>query len=238
MSKGSRRLERLIDVRASYSLYHLVKTIFLVSEKPQGRGYLLKELGLGEASVKTLMKKLQQAKIAKVTTKGLVLTESGRKLLASFNFSKPVFLDAGELTVGEKDCAILVKNAAEKIKSGLEQRDAAIKAGADGATVLVCRDGKLALPNMKRDLSELEKELRKHFWIENGDVVLIGTGGNPLNAEEGAFATVFSITDPKKTARNPCANMTGLGKDTLEDSVAYPRKLRKEWKRRLIKVYN
>ncbi len=192
MSAGSRRLEKLIDVRASYSLYHLVKTMFLLSERPQGRGHLVKELGLGEASVKTLMKKIQQAKIANASTKGLVLAKSGRKLLASFNFSKPVFLDAGELTVGEKDCAIVVRNAANKIKSGLEQRDAAIKAGADGATVLVCRNGRLEMPLVKRGVAKAEKELREHFAIENGDVILIGTAGNKNKAEEGAFAAVFS----------------------------------------------
>lgn len=194
MSAGLRRLEKLIDIRASYSLYHLVKTIFLLSEKPRGRGGLIKKLGSGEASVKTLMKKMQEGKIAKKSTKGLVLTEQGRKILKSFNFSKPVFLDAGELTVGEKDCAILARGAAEKIRYGLEQRDAAIKAGADGATVLVCKDGRLALPQVERDAAKVEGELRKHFEIRNGDVVVIGSGKGDLKAEEGAFAAVFSIT--------------------------------------------
>jgi len=193
MSEGSRRLEKLIDVRASYSIYHLVKTLLLLSEKPRGRGHLIRELGLGEASVKTLMKKLQEGKLAGATTKGLVLSEGGKNLLAGFNFSKPVFLDAGALTVGEKDCAILVRSAAEKIRSGLEQRDASIKAGAEGATVLVCRDGKLALPNVKRNLGRLENLLMELFEIENGDVVVIGTAESAENAEEGAFAAVFSI---------------------------------------------
>ncbi len=36
----------------------------------------------------------------------------------------------------------------------------------------------------------------------------------------------------KKAVKNPVENMVGLGKNILEDSVAYPRKLREEWKRR------
>ena len=69
--------KKLIDSRASYSSAHVVKVLFLLSERPMGRHRLIKETRLGEATVKTLIKRLIKNKLIKKTTKGNVLTKKG-----------------------------------------------------------------------------------------------------------------------------------------------------------------
>jgi len=98
------------------------------------------------------------------------------------------------LTVGDVDVATVVKGVSDLVDKGIEQRDEAIKVGADGATVLVFEDGELVLPE---DLGGVEEEvvseLLDNFELSEGDVVIIGTGDSVLDAERGAWAAADSI---------------------------------------------
>jgi len=190
------KFKNLIDVRASYSIVDIVKVLFLLSEKPIGRHQLMKEMGLGEAPTKTLIKRLKKNNLIKRTTRGSVLTKKGTLLVSKIlnNISKPVEIRVDEYTVGKHNFAVLVKKASSKIKSGIEQRDEAIKIGADGATTLVCKNDKLTFPGCDRKVIDLEKVLRKNFKIENKDVIVIGSGPTRKKAEEASIIVALSLT--------------------------------------------
>jgi len=185
----------LIDVRASYSPVHIVKILFLLSEKPMGRFQLMKEMEMGEATIKTLIKRLKKNKLIKSSTKGNVLTEKGNELLKKIlmKVSKPIKIDTSDYTVGKYNTAILVKNSSEKVKFGVEQRDEAIKIGADGATTLIYSNNKLIFPGCNRKITELEKTLRQNFKIENGDVIVIGSGPTKKISEEASIKVALSF---------------------------------------------
>ena len=185
----------LIDVRASYSPVHIVKLLFLLSENPMGRFQLMKEMEMGEATIKTLVKRLKKNKLIKSSTKGNVLTEKGNELLKKIlmKISRPIQLAMNEYTVGKYNTAILVKNSSKKVKFGVEQRDEAIKIGADGATTLICSDNRLVFPGCDRNIRELEKTLRKHFEIENEDVIIIGSGPTKKISEEASIKAALSL---------------------------------------------
>ena len=185
----------LIDVRASYSPVHIVKILFLLSEKPIGRFQLMKEMEMKEATIKTLVKRLKKNKLIEPSTKGNLLTKKGNDLLKKIltKISRPIEIDMTDYTVGKFNTAILVKNSSKKVRFGIEQRDEAIKMGADGATTLICSDNKLVFPGLDRNIVNLEKTLRKFFKFENGDVIIIGSGSTKKISEEASIKVALSF---------------------------------------------
>ncbi len=65
----------------AYTPYHAYKTLELLEEHGSlGRPRLVKLLSLGEASVKTLLTKLEEHNLIERTTRGHTLTEKGKKI--------------------------------------------------------------------------------------------------------------------------------------------------------------
>ncbi len=65
----------------SYSLYHVYMALKLIAEGPRGRPSLVRDLGLGEASARTLLKRLKSADLLVQGQKGSILSSEGRRLL-------------------------------------------------------------------------------------------------------------------------------------------------------------
>ena len=101
------------------------------------------------------------------------------------------------LTVGAFNIAVLVRDAAPAIGSGMEQRDAAIKIGALGATTMVFSSSKLALPhgeeNLSESMPELHDKLVNALKPEENDVIIVGSGTNRSLAEIGAKMAAIKL---------------------------------------------
>jgi low affinity Fe/Cu permease len=92
---------------------------------------------------------------------------------------------------------------ARNIKSGIEQRDAAIKAGAVGATTLICKNERLVLPGTGEDLMRNDQKIHslimKELSPEQNDVIIIGSSQNKKIAEMAAkSAALYTIEDHEK----------------------------------------
>ena len=111
--------------------------------------------------------------------------------------SRPKKINAKNLTVGKHDVAIQVKKVADKIKSGLEQRDVAIKVGAEGATTLIFKNNKLLLPHEDSDIKInfplVAKQIFKNFTLRENDVIIIGSASTLKKAEDGARAAACTL---------------------------------------------
>jgi DNA-binding MarR family transcriptional regulator len=157
-----------------------------------GRKQLAKELDIGEGSMRTILNQLKKQNLITSSRGGHALTAKGRRLLGKA--PKFIQIDVGGLAVGKVSVATLVKKAGKKVKRGIEQRDAAIKAGADGATALVFRGGKFRFPDgflgVKKAINE---SLVKVFGPSEGDVLIIGSASDPLKAERGARASAETL---------------------------------------------
>jgi predicted transcriptional regulator len=172
---------------------HVRKALELIAEhKTIGRKQLAKKLGVGEGSMRTILNQLKKQSLITSSRGGHTLTANGRSALG-----KPlefVQVDAGDLTVGDVDVATIVQGVAAKVKKGIEQRDEAIKAGADGSTVLIFKSGKLRFPDgfleVKKEASDV---LLKALRPSEGDVILIGTASDAVKAEAGARAAARSL---------------------------------------------
>jgi DNA-binding MarR family transcriptional regulator len=172
---------------------HVRRALELIAEhKTIGRKQLAKKLGVGEGSMRTILNQLKKHGLITSYRGGHALTAKGRQAVG--RPLKFVQVDAGDLTVGEVDVATVVRGAASKVKKGIEQRDEAIKAGADGATVLVFRADKLRFPEgFARVDREVVRQLARMFNLREGDVVIIGTASDLIKAEAGVKAAVQSL---------------------------------------------
>ncbi|MGP3667080.1 MAG: DUF4443 domain-containing protein [Candidatus Bathyarchaeota archaeon] len=178
----------------TFTLFHVIEALEIIgNENNIGRVKLAKKLGLGEGATRTLLKHLKENKLITVHPAfGCRLTEAGKKLykIINSNLSRVVELPKTSLSVGKYSTAILVKNAGKVISYGLEQRDAAIKAGGVGATTLIYSDGKFIMPGFKAEEyikdDEISRLLISNLQPSNGDVVIIGGGLDKYTAKIAA----------------------------------------------------
>jgi len=156
------------------------------------RAVLMDELGLGEGSIKTLVKHLKMNNLIENSNAGMWLTNKGKSIYSKLHGVIPseMNLSACSITVGKFNYAVLVKNHGRNIGMGIEQRDAAIKIGAVGATTLIFEKGKFLMPD--RNQVALRKDQKIHDALmgklkpEDNDVVIIGSADDRNTAEMAA----------------------------------------------------
>lgn len=185
---------------ASFTVFDLLKAIELIAEEgPIGRGRLSEELEIGSGAVRTLIERLRNFKLITTSRRGCSLTEKGRNLWSKIKFSFPckVRLKKNDLTFAEYNVAVLIRGYSEGVKTGLEQRDAAVMAGAKGATTLVFKNGKLVIPMVSFDLSkdypEAFNQITHAMNPKENDVIIIGSSDNLRRAERGALAAAWTL---------------------------------------------
>lgn len=179
-----------IDSRSSYSTAHATKAIVLIGTDVIGRERLMKRLALNEASVRTLLKRLEQNNYVMPGSKGHGLTAKGKKLFAYItkNIEGPKPINDKDVAVSKYNVAYLVRGRRNKIKAGLEQRDQAIPLGADGLITLIYDNG-LVMPGIKLRVPQLGGL----FSFRNGDVLLIGSAKTEILADLAALNSAVRL---------------------------------------------
>ena len=174
--------------------YHIWKAFQCLDEtNPVGRKRLSQLLKIGEGSTRTILSMMQDQNMITIGKSGILLTETGAE------FKKTVQMDVADvsisdLTIGDRDCAVRVPKMARNVKYGCEERDAAIKSGATGATTLIYSNGKLIFPGSDYPVDpDVESKIRSVFSLKNDDVVIIGTGPTEESAEVGAVIAGLTI---------------------------------------------
>jgi hypothetical protein len=182
----------------SFTELHLAKAIEMIGREPIGRIGLSERLGLGEGTTRTLIDRLLEARLAKVSKRGCELTESGSSILKdlSSNLGPMARVSRSPITIGPYDFGILVRKAANKVNSGIEQRDAAVRVGANGAVTFVFRGHRLLMPPIhsrtlgSRDTTE---QILQNFRPKENDVVIIAGADSERLAEDGARAAAWTL---------------------------------------------
>jgi predicted transcriptional regulator len=202
-------IERVISKIApgpapSFNEAHVVKALELIGDRNNiGRIRLSRELGLGEGTTRTLLKHLKNEGIISSSRSGIVFSENGKKLFSELrtNLSASEEIPSSPLTLGACNIAVLVRNSAKAVGSGMEQRDVAIKSGASGATTLIFSSNKLSLPmgeeNISESLPELHDQLVTQFSPKENDVIIVGCGENRSQAEVGAKMAALKLLKNK-----------------------------------------
>ena len=179
---------------------HVLRTLLIIEREEQiGRKGLAKKLILGEGTVRSILKTLiKKGYLESAVAAGHKLTNEGEKFLKNLhNFVLgPKIIDGKELTIGNKDIAVLVRDAANNLKVGIEERDAAIKIGSLGVSVLIFKNNELKFPR-ESELKVNNDSLYKSFEFKEDDVLIIGTDNTYDKAENAAIAALFTSIGDK-----------------------------------------
>jgi predicted transcriptional regulator len=183
---------------ATLTSIHLALALDTIGRNAVGRAKLAQDLKMGEGATRTIIKRLKNARLIQTSIAGLALTSEGHDVWKEFtsNF-RETSIESNELSNSPCNNAVLVKHQATKVKSGMEQRDAAIMTGARNATTILCSKGRLVIPsiseNVKRDFPEAGKMIIRLLSPEDGDVIIVSGAESCEKARYGAFAAAWTL---------------------------------------------
>ncbi len=183
----------------SFTVFHIFYALELIAQKPLGRNKLAKKLNVGDGAVRTIISRLRNAGLIETSEEGCSLTEKGLEVWGQFEqvFPKRVEIPKTELNGSEFNFAFLVKNSGQKVRSGIDQRDAAIIAGARKALVIVFKDGHLRIESasdcIEKDYPKAACQILKELTPEDNDVIIVAGSDSALRAKRGAFAASWSL---------------------------------------------
>ncbi len=160
-----------------------------------GRIALTKELDLTESTVRTILKTLNSKKLTKPTTLGQALTRKGKQITETINsrVSYPKELDVKSFTLHDNNIAYLVKSARGKVGNALDERDSAIKTGADGLVTLVQKRD-LELVGTGRTKIKLPQSIKKSFKPKRDDIIIITFARKKSISELAGLAVALELT--------------------------------------------
>ena len=187
----------------SFDIVHVFAALQLIEKSGRtSRGALSSRLALGEGTVKTLVKHLKMHGLVQTTNGGTKMTAKGRGICEGLLAAVPaeMSLPMCSVALARFNYAVLVREFGFAVRSGIEQRDAAIKMGATGATTLLFRDEKFVMPASTQDSLRKEPQVRRmlaeRLSPSEGDLVIIGSAEDEKTAElaakNAALLTIFS----------------------------------------------
>jgi predicted transcriptional regulator len=201
-------LKRLIESIASpkgpgpsttFSIFHIFYALELMAKKPIGRNKLAERLGVGEGAIRTIISHLKDSELIVTSREGGRLTNKGLSIWKDFEaaFPKQVEFPKTALTTSAYSYAFLVKNCGDRVKSGIDQRDAAIMGGARRALAIVFKNDRLKIKSistsLEKDFPEAAKIILENLEPTDNDVVIIAGADSPLKAKRGAFAASWVL---------------------------------------------
>jgi len=188
----------------TFSMFHIFYALELMAEKPIGRTKLAEKLNVGEGAIRTIISRLKDAGLIVTSKEGCNLTDKGLSVWKNFVevFPKRIKIEKTPLTTSEYNYAFLVKNKGHRVKSGIDQRDAAIMGGARRAVVIVSKNGHLVIESVsnsiEKDFPEAASRILRDLKPEDNDVIIIAGADDPLKAKRGAFAASWVLLDNDK----------------------------------------
>ena len=177
----------------SFSAPHVFKALQLLYKEPYiSRISFCKDLHMGEGAVKTLILHLKEEGLADSLRSGTFLTKKGRKFSGELFKILSAECDIPKCSIaqGKNNHAVLLRNFAKEIKTGIEQRDASILYGATGTITILYHKNKFVFPNEEADCLRNDEKVRSillnHLNPREGDVIIIATASEPFVAEISA----------------------------------------------------
>jgi len=205
-SKIKKFLEEIAKGKApgpspTFSIFQMLQAIELIGEKEIGRGKLAERLNVGDGAVRTIISRLKKAGLITTSKAGCSLTSKGSRFWNDYKliFKSGVSLGKIGLTQSDYNYALLIKNYGSRVSSGMEQRDAAIKMGANAAVTIVFRKEHLMIPSVTDDLNEsfpkLSSQIIQLLCPEENDVIVITGAASPNVAHYAALAAAWTLLD-------------------------------------------
>jgi len=181
----------------------LLNALVLIDrEGPVGRRALAQALQINDGVTRGLLERLAEQGLVEVSEgTGVKLSMQGRetlqKYLKQIAVRKIKALDETELVPGKISVGVHLSKRYKPGITGVSQRDAAIKVGAEGTLTIAVVNGKLSIPPDNKKVAELspreDARIRELFRPSENDLVIIGFGKDANRALSGALAAVLSL---------------------------------------------
>jgi len=190
----------------SFGAVHVLVALQVMQQKGHAsRDALCKRLGLGGGAAKTLVKHMKMRGLVETSNGGTRMTAKGRVVCQGIMSAIPaeMALPKSSVALGRHNYAVLLKEFGFAVGSGIEQRDAAIRMGATGATTLLYSEGRFVMPDSSHEPLKkepgLRRELIEKLRPQDGDAVIIGSADTSKVAELAAKdAALVTITAHEK----------------------------------------
>jgi hypothetical protein len=201
-------LEALRDVlsseykgpRAVFSEVHVLRAILAIGAAGAvGRGRLGSLVGLGQGEVRTLIKRMKENDLILIEPDGCKLSRKGEREFQRLKGKIPWSSDvrAKSLGIGDNCSALLVRGAGGSVRKGIEQRDAAVRVGANGAFTAIFAGGRFTLPGEGVDC---ERDGPSELWSaarsagpRDGDILIVVGADSQDAAELGTLAAALTL---------------------------------------------
>jgi len=196
-------LEKLVEGQPgptpSFTSTHLLELLlYLGREAPVGRKKLSSTLKIGEGVIRSMLSRLVNASIVNVTNEGCVLTSKGMKIYKQIS---SILIEVGELDIEipwdqPHNYAVVLKKRSHLVKKGLEQRDAAIRAGAEAALVMTYLNDELYMPGvsvLSEERPDFASQIIEKIKPEEKDVIIIAGAKEYKKAKYGALAAAQTL---------------------------------------------
>jgi biotin operon repressor len=192
-----RRIMLIKDSRPlTFDIEHIFKTMQLLKiEKYVSRATLCRELQLGEGSVKTIISHMKKSGCVDSIKSGTFLLEKGHKLIDQISQHLPAEIKFNETKyLPLFNHAILLKDGAHCVVDCMQQRDFAIRKGAQTALTILYQKGQFLLAIKEKpylmDDEKLERNLAK-LCPEDEDVMIITSANSKIVAEMAAKSSAL-----------------------------------------------
>ncbi len=185
----------------SFDIVHVFVAMQIIERYGRASRHIFcNELALGEGTIKTLVKHMKMHHMIETSNRGTKLTQKGKGICSELLSLMPfeMSLPRCSVALGKFNYAVLVREFGFVVRSGIEQRDAAIKMGATGATTLLFKDNKFIMPINAQDSMKKEPDIRE-MLIESlkpheGDVIIIGSADKNEKVAELAAKNAALLT--------------------------------------------
>ena len=184
------------DSKLALSAYALL----LLRKGRMGRKGLAELLDVGEATGRTILSKLKSAGLAGSDRGGAYLTEEGTAEADSLaGVLEPADVELPE-SYGSAVACVVVKNRCGALGTVVAHRDEAVRGGADGALIMIRRDGKYVFPDWS-----YEYPVKVTPEPPDGACLVIAWAGSRSLAINGVMRAASSILCTSKNYGNPVA---------------------------------
>lgn len=191
-------------IQPSFQLSHVLLGLIIFDQESEGIGrYRLEtELSLSEGKVRSLLKYLKNMDLVLVEKKIHILSKKGIKTLQEvyeiLTPPKEPNFDYTKIVIGDYVRYSIVYNVANKLTTGMDQRDEAIKIGGAGATCLIMKDGQFQFPPtpmVKGTVVSVEINVEAlGYPFTESDVLVLGTGKTQYLSNIATIAAALSLT--------------------------------------------
>lgn len=183
----------MAGVSPNFSPIDVLRVFRIMSGKPLSRAEMVKRLGIGEGSVRSILCMLKEEGLLGSTRAGHFLSAAGDGLAKdiSSRITGPTSVQCGVFSHPFR-AAIIVRDPDQPVDP-IRLRDLALKWGADAALILIMREGSLNAPRTDAQLDL--REMKERLDPPEGSLAIIAFSASQASADISALAAAVGADE-------------------------------------------